>query len=429
MEKSAKRWIRRLLSGDIGKPIPPGYKSHLLGIAIEGLRNNAYNPVPIFKGTAKERLAKFKASGETPHVQHTFAGYNEGRQRDGLRWDVAEYVNAARNSPYGKALYDRLLKKRRRTEDVMAARFSSAVGDQLGLKSMIPYDALRILKQYYTPNVYGITGHLASPSASAKANEYAIQAYKNGLTEISSPEDLQKGWKSINTDRLLVGGPGIKHTPDDIQFMRNSGSSNEAREAAENMLYEASVGKGTFTPKRVFVKDTPDNRSFFGVDDSVKGIDTADLVPEMRDTVFKGSGLAKPPTTETYLAHRAGLFDTVASNPKYKHIEKSLARFLPDNPPATLVKKPNNFVDMRWYSPNPIVSGDYMGARTVIPVDASKLRQLGNKLGLRTALDYDSLLERIAPSVARNAQRLDRIDKDIANIPEWVKHDVRGLRF
>ena len=428
MEKSAKRWIRRLLSGDIGKPISPGYKSNLLEIAIDSLRNNAYNSVPIFEGTAKERLAKFKASGKTPRVRHTFAGYNGGQQRDGLRGDVAEYVNAARNSPYGKALYDRLLKKRRRTEDVMAARFVSAIGDQLGFKD-IPRDATRILKQYYTPNVYGITGHLASPTASAKANEYAIQAYKNGLTEIPSPEGLSMGWKGIEANRLLVGGPGIKHTPDDIQFMRNSGSSTEARDAAETLLYETAIGKGAFIPKRVFVKDTPENRAFFDVDDSVKGIDTADLVPDMRDTVFKGSVLAKPPSQETYLAHRAGLFGTVRSSPKYKHIETSLARFLPDKTPAALLKKTNDFADMRWYSPNPIVSGDYMGARTVIPVDASKLRQLGNKIGLKTALDYDSLLERITPSVARNAQRLDRIDKDISNIPEWVKHDVRGLRL
>lgn len=419
MEKSAKRWIRRLLSGDIGKHISPEHKSNLLEVVHEGLRNDADRVIPIFEGTAKERLAKFKASGKTPRVQRTFAGYNRGYQRDGLRSDVTEYVNAARNSPYGKALYDRLTKKRNRVEEIAGSRIIRATIDQLGLPRSP--EILGVLKQYHTPNIYGITGHLASPTLSAKANEYAIQAYKNGLTEIPMPEDLIGGWQGIKADRLLVGGPGIKHTPDDIQFMRNSGSSNEARADAERLLYEATSEIGNFRPVNLFVDNNPTNRAWYGVADSVKGIDTADLVPYMRDTVFKGSTLIPDP--KLYLAHRAGLLDTARSSPKYKHLEQPLARFLPDDDKFTeRIFKTN---PTRWYSPNPVVSGDYISSRNVIPVDASKVHQLAKKIGLRTDIDYDRLLERIKPGLTRDAQRLAKVDKAISDIPEWVKHDMR----
>lgn len=425
MEKSAKRWIRRLLSGDIGKPISPEHKSGLLEVVHDGLSNNAGEYIPIFEGTARERLAAFKASGKTPRVRHVYAGYNGGRQRDGLRSDVEEYVNAARNSPYGKALYDRLTKKLRNVEDVAARRIIRAVSDQLGLTPYYSPELLGVLKQYYTPNVYGITGHLASSTHSAKANEYAIQAYKNGLTEIPMPEDLRVGWQGIDADRLLVGGPGIKHTPDDIQFMRNSGSSNEARADAEKMLYEATAGIGDFRLRHLFVNNTPKNRAWYGVDDSVEGIDTADLVPYMRDTVFKGSALTTDP--KLYIAHRNRLLDTVRSSPKYKHLEQPLARFLPDDSKFTERTFKTN--PMRWYSPNPIIGGDYMSSRNVIPVDASRVRQLAEKIGLRTDIDYDRLLERLQPGLTNDARRLAKVDKAISNIPEWVKNDVRGLRL
>jgi hypothetical protein len=229
-----------------------------------------------------------------------------------------------------------------------------------------------VLRQYSTPNTYGITHHIADLDKSERANLLAREAFENGLTEIPMPKDLQRGYRGHIGTRLLVGGPGIKHTDEDITFMRNAVRSNEDRDLAETVLYETIAplaGKGTrtrpsFRFEQAYAPDEPQFRQYYNIPDSVEGIDTTELIPAFRDKVFRAGypgGIARRRSVLEKAIER------IKNNPEYNWALDDAEEML-DYVNGKVYNKSVKDHGFDWYTPNPVIGGDYTGTRRVVPI-------------------------------------------------------------
>lgn len=429
LEKSAKRWIRRLLTGDIGKPYIGSGK-----VLAQKVYVNRRNPlgeiIPYFEGTAKDRLAEFKASNSRPRVTQTLVG-NYGRFA--LKDDIETYLDNARNSEYGKRLINQAQGLTQRT-----ARRKKNINELVTKKILsLPFGNHRvydtpILKQYYTPNAYGITAHLANAKKSELANKLAREAFSKNKNYVQLEKPITS-FVGTPFDTIAVGGPGIKYTPEEVKFMRNASTSDEARDLAETMLYESTanpLSQNRFRLKRVLVPETKANREYFKVGDDVAGIDTADLVPTMRDTVYKGSPRMRNITIDEDTINNldqyySKLIDISSTNPKHQRTQDML-RGLVNNIRTGKIDVKKYTAPDRWYSPNPVVAGDYTGTRKVIPVpiDAYK-KLLREQLAHNRIIDpTENTLEELTNYLDRasrlNAKANQQLSKNLSRIPDWL---------
>lgn len=383
LEKSAKRWIRRLLTNDImaSSPNPVAAvrnayrsrlhydKAHYKNVDPGELEFDASGKrfIPIFEGTARDRLAAFKAKGQKPSVtkQRVYS------HRDGaFRNAIFNYVdNASQYIPDAvKSRYMSLRARQRKLHGIENRILENSID--------VPVNELvfgkNVLRQYSTPNTYGITHHIADLDSSERANLLAREAFDNGLTEIPMPEDLKLGYKGTNGLRLLVGGPGIKHTDEDIAFMRNTVRSDEDRDLAETVLYETTAplaGKGTrtrpsFRFERAYVPDEPRFRNYYNIPDSVEGMDTTELIPAFRDTVFRAG------TPGGIVRRRSVLekaIERIKNNPEYNWALDDAEGML-DYVNGKVYNKSVKDHGFDWYTPNPVIGGDYAGTRRVVPI-------------------------------------------------------------
>ena len=383
LEKSAKRWIRRLLMNDIAgrSPNPTAAvlnayrsrlhydKAHYKNVAPGELEFDASGKrfIPIFEGTARDRLADFKARGEKPSVTKRRV---YSHRDDAFRDAIFNYVN--NTSQYipntVKSRYKSLL-NRQHTLNLIKSKILEKAIDVQNNPTVF---GKNVLRQYRTPNTYGITHHIANLDKSERANLLAREAFEDGLTEIPMPEALRNGYSGINGTRLLVGGPGIKHTDEDITFMRNTVKSDKDRDLAETVLYETTAplaGRGTrartgFRFERAYVPDEPQFREYYNIPDSVEGIDTTELIPAFRDTVFRAGypgGIARRRSTLEKSIER------IKNNPKYNWALEDANELL-SYVNGKVYNKSVKDHGFDWYSPNPVIAGDYAGSRRVVPI-------------------------------------------------------------
>lgn len=429
LEKSAKRWIRRLLTGDIGKPYI-GSGEVLAQKVYLNRRNSLGEIIPYFEGTAKDRLAEFKASNRRPRVTQRLVG-NYGRLD--LKSDVETYLDNARNSEYGKRLINQAQKMTQR-----ANSRKRHINDLIGAKTLsLPfvnpdiYDT-PILKQYYTPNAYGITAHLADAKQSELANKLAREAFgKNkSYVQLEQPVTSYVG-SPFNT--VAVGGPGVKYTPEEVRFMRNASTSDEARELAETRLYESTANpleQDRFRLKNVFVPDTKANREYFKVGDDVASISTTDLVPTMRDTVFKGSRRVRNLTIDENTIndldkYYSKLIDIGSTNPKYQRMQDMLSGLV-NNIRSGKIDVKKYTTPARWYSPNAVIAGDYTGTRNVIPIPIDDYKKLLKEQLTHNRMSdpTENTFEGLANYWDRSAQLTDKINKqlskNLSRMPDWI---------
>lgn len=427
LEKSAKRWIRRLLSGDIGKPYIDR-SGNLAQLVYANRRNRLGKVIPYFEGTAKDRLAKFKESNESPIVTQSLVG-NYGRFD--LKNDIETYLHNARNSEHGKSLIDQAQKLTQRA-DRRKKNIDELVEKKTLALPFVTHHAYNtpILKQYYTPNAYGITSHLASEEKSSLANKLAREAFGKNKSYVQLEQPVY-GYKGL-FDTIVVGGPGIKYTPEEVRFMRNASTSDEARDLAETMLYETTanpLAQDSFRLKKVFVPDTKANREYFKVGDDVAGISTSDLVPTMRDTVFKGSPQVRNITSDKdtinqMVQYYSKLINIDSTNPKYKYTQDRL-RDLVGTLRAGTFNTDKYIAPTRWYSPNAIVAGDYAGTRKVIPVpiDAYKKLLQEHRVHNKISDPTEDTLAELTNYWDRRSRLTDKVDKqlskNLSHIPEW----------
>lgn len=383
LEKSAKRWIRRLLMNDISGSSPNPVaavrnayrsriqydKAHYKNVSPGELEFDASGKryIPVFEGTARDRLAAFKAKGQKPSVtkQRVYSHRN-----DAFRKAILNYVNnTSQHIPDTvKSRYMSLRDRQRKLYRIKNRILENAID----VKNNRIVFGKNVLRQYSTPNTYGITHHMADLDRSERANLLAREAFKNGLTEIPMPEDLQVGYRGHSGTRLLVGGPGIKHTDKDIAFMRNSVNSDKDRDLAETLLYESTAplaGKGTrtrpsFRFEKAYVPDEPLFRQYYNIPDSVEGMDTTELIPAFRDKVFRAG---YPGGT----AHRRSVLEKaierIKNNPEYNWALDDAEEML-DYVNGKVYNKTVKDHGFDWYTPNPVIGGDYAGTRRVVPI-------------------------------------------------------------
>ena len=428
LEKSAKRWIRRLLAGDIGKPYIG------VGELAQKVYVNRRNPlgkiIPYFEGTAKDRLAEFKSSNISPSVTRRRVG---DYGRFALKADVETYLDNARNSEYGKHLINKAQKLTQHTKNRKRNINELATKKTLSL----PFGNHRIydtpiLKQYYTPNAYGITAHLANAEQSELANKLAREAFGKNKNYVQLERPITS-FISTPFDTIAVGGPGIKYTPEEVKFMRNASTSDEARNLAETMLYESTanpLSQDRFRLRRVLVPETKANREYFKVGDDVAGIDTADLVPTMRDTVFKGSPRIRNITIDEDTVNGVGqyfskLIDIGSTNPKYQRMQYMLSGLV-NNIRSGKIDVKKYIAPDRWYSPNAVIAGDYAGTRKVIPVPIDAYKKLLQEYRAHSRITdpTENALEELTNYWDRTSRLTAKADKqlskNLSRIPDWL---------
>ena len=273
---------------------------------------------------------------------------------------------------------------------------------------------------------------MASKEHSDTANKLAREAFSKNKNYVQLEQPIT-GYGGFPFNTVVVGGPGIKYTPEEVKFMRNASTSDEARNLAETMLYESTanpLSQYRFRLRRVLVPETKANREYFKVGDAVAGIDTADLVPTMRDTVFKGSPQVRnlvidEDTVNGMAQYFSKLIDLGSTNPKYQRTQYML-RGLVDRIRSGKIDVKKYTAPDRWYSPNPVVSGDYTGTRKVIPVpiDAYKKLLQEHLAHSRITDPTESTLEELTNYLDRsyqlNAKVNKQLSKNLSRIPAWL---------
>lgn len=408
IEKQSKRWMRRLLELQKNKyKNSTPHTSSLVNSATTAFKNpsiyDADRTVPFFKGTARERLADFKARGVEPRV--TQRGVND-YTREYLRRDLEDYTMRARQKHFANHPLVSRVKQLEKTE----ARVGGIV--QKLISRLNPSESVFALKEYRTPVVYGITPHLANLEKSKAANLVARSSNRKGLT--SAAVEPQRAYKGDDMTEVLVGGPGIPHDKRDIEMMQRAVGSKNLDEA-QNRLYETVVddvtGRNRFNLKNTYVRDTPENRKLFEISDNASPTTLESVIPTTRDTVFKGGMLGN-------FSSPAGVRKVIDAIPDQFVESKKLLNKLREDFKEWYGKSPT----ARWYSPNPAVAAGYADllGQNLIKVDPKILLK---RMRTAPAVNTHSLArsERIIPHMNRLREEIDAVTKKLNGLPVWLQ--------
>lgn len=409
MEKQSKRWLRRLLEMTDKKLTKHKPSSDDLAFfaqdAVRPANSRFWDSdgalIPIFKGTAKERLAKFTSRGVRPRVRKINPDYYDRRD---LYNELKNYMREAleknnANNP--------ILKKHSQLKDTIS-RVENMARSNLVLASYGKHQPTpHVLKEYYTPVPYGITPHLADISKSTEANKLARDAYKNGLTSVTV--EPQPTYKGGTMNEVLVGGPGIPYEPKDVAMMREAVAKSDLNDA-QHQLYETITedltGKNRFRLKSMYVEDTPTNRAYFGISSETPNISIESLVPSTRDVVFKGDF--------KHISHDSKILDAIPD--KFVKSKEALRNILQN------VRLGHHKSNARWYSPNPAVASGYahMLGKNLIKIDPRVYRK---KLTEIPANNQHNLTraERLLSHLDTLNDELRTFDNYFATRPVWLR--------
>lgn len=414
IEKQSKQWMRKLLELQKNKykNVTPTTEG-LIESAVENFKNPSVlydRTVPVFKGTARERLADFKARGVKPRVKHR--SVNDYTRFD-LRGDLRDYIGNA----VGQKDKNPLIRKKNIIEKQI-----SRLDKLLRIRS-ITASGPDFLRVYTAPGAYGITPHMADDIIGQSANALARDAFSKGQLSVKTSPVKSKVTGEV-MDEVLVGGPGIPHTAADITNMQQHARSG-SYEDTWSRLFETTVipsQKERFRLKDVYVVDTPKARGLFDIADDTRGVAVEELIPTHRDVVFKGGKIVTKEQEARNLKDLENIMPSALPT-QYREVAKSgmsgdLAKVFQTSNSTT--KQSPYF----YYSPNPVVSAHYANRSSGVPFKSARFLKLSPDVyrnylyGKITSKLDDPKLEHLMRTIVDREALYDRITN---KLPIWLQ--------